>query len=169
QGSRRRPPRTSSGGRIRPRSGGFRLIAAGLVVSPWPRRLRGPRTPEPVSTSCPDPAHYGAPPWSRVPRHPPHVWKDPDIILKEYDVSHRLSVSSYISIFRSLFGDFSLSRCPEPVLPRQSPAAPRAAGSTARPALPPPASLAAPAPGRRPVPRPTRPVARLAPPHLPFG
>ena len=99
-----RPPGTSSGGRIRTRSGGFRLIAAGPVVSPWPRRLRGPRTPEPVSSSCPDPAHYGAPPWSRVPRRPPHVWKDPDILLKEYDVSHRLSVSSYISIFRSLFG-----------------------------------------------------------------
>src|SRR4029077_20655654 len=99
--------RTSSGGRIRRRSGGFRLIAAGPVVSPWPRRLRGPRTPEPVSSSCPDPSHYGAPPWSRVPRHPPHVLKDPDIILKEYDVSHRLSVSSYISIFGAFSRIFS--------------------------------------------------------------
>jgi hypothetical protein len=42
-----------------------------------------------------------------VPRHPPHIWKDPDILLKEYDVSHRLGVSSYISIFDPFSGIFS--------------------------------------------------------------
>jgi hypothetical protein len=45
-----------------------------------------------------------------VPRRPPHVWKDPDIILKEYDVSHRLSVSSYISIFGPFSRNSSLPR-----------------------------------------------------------
>jgi hypothetical protein len=58
-----------------------------------------------------------------VPRRPPHVWKDPDIILKEYDVSHCLNMSSYISMFRSLFGNFSL------ITP-----SPRAAPATASPA-----------------------------------
>jgi hypothetical protein len=47
-----------------------------------------------------------------VPRHPPHVWKDPDIILKEYDVSHHSGVSSYISIFGPFSGIFSLPDIP---------------------------------------------------------
>jgi hypothetical protein len=39
--------------------------------------------------------------------------KDPDIILKEYDVSHCLSVSSYISIFGAFSRIFSPPDIPE--------------------------------------------------------
>jgi len=72
--------------------------------------------------------HYGAPPpWSRVSHVSSSVWKEPDILFKEYDVSTCGVVWGFLKVyirFSVPLREFSMSRCQEPVFGCSFPLAP---------------------------------------------